>query len=212
MPIESECRYLKDAEWSRKAFSGSADGGESAENHAERVAHAAASKDKGCVISTFLFEQNAFPCVKCISWFLDKSLAGATFVFACTANEDLRQGMRVRRELGQCPGKPDEDNPRCTLCLQRPALCAQEKNHGQENWGGLQFYHRSLDQHHSDRGHSRDIAQPASAQRRIRIAKTGRSGGLRWCRIQHIRRNNSLLETSETRPDRWLFRQNSGTR
>lgn len=87
MPIESECRYLKDAEWSRKAFSGSADGGESAENHAERVAHAAASKDKGCVISTFLFEQNAFPCVKCISWFLDKSLAGATFVFACTANE-----------------------------------------------------------------------------------------------------------------------------
>ena len=87
MPIESECRYLKDAEWSRKAFSGSADGGESAENHAERVAHAAASKDKGCVTSTFLFEQNAFPCVKCISWFLDKSLAGGTFVFACTGNE-----------------------------------------------------------------------------------------------------------------------------
>ena len=55
MPIESECRYLKDGEWSRKAFSGSADGGESAENHAERVAHAAASKDKGCVTSTFLF-------------------------------------------------------------------------------------------------------------------------------------------------------------
>jgi hypothetical protein len=87
MPIESECRYLKDGEWSRKAFSGSAGGGESAENHAERVAHAAATKDKGCVISTFLFEQNAFPCVKCIDWFLDKSLAGGTFVFACTANE-----------------------------------------------------------------------------------------------------------------------------
>jgi hypothetical protein len=87
MPIASECRYLKDGEWSRKAFSGSADGGESAENHAERVAHAAASKDKGCVTSTFMFAQNAFPCVKCISWFLDKSLAGGTFVFACTANE-----------------------------------------------------------------------------------------------------------------------------
>ena len=28
MPIEFERRYLKDAEWSRKAFAGSADGGE----------------------------------------------------------------------------------------------------------------------------------------------------------------------------------------
>ena len=94
-----------------------------------------------------------------------------------------------------------------TGCLQRPALCAQEENHGQENWGGLQFYHRSLDQHHSDRGYSRGIAQLAGAQRRIRVSETGRSGALRWCRVQHIRRKNSLLETSETRPDLWLFRQ-----
>ena len=89
MPIETECRYLKDGEWSRKAFSGSADGGESAENHAEPVAHTAASKDKLCVTSTSLFEQNAFPCVKCISWFLDKSLAGGTFVFACTGTREF---------------------------------------------------------------------------------------------------------------------------
>ena len=145
MPIESECRYLKDAEWSRKAFSGSADGGESAENHAEqRVAHAAASKDKGCVTSTFLFEQNAFPCVKCISWFLDKSLAGGSFVFACTGNEGF-----YAKECGFVASstallKARRNNPRYTLCLQRPALCAQEKNQFRK-WGRLQFYDRSLD-------------------------------------------------------------------
>ncbi len=86
MPINSECKYLKSGAWSKNSYSGSANGSESPENHAERLAWSEAAAKTTGTNNTYLFEQNAFPCAKCISFFLSKSLAGGTYVFACTAN------------------------------------------------------------------------------------------------------------------------------
>lgn len=88
--IDSVCRYLNGAAWSGKTFSGSASGGESAESHAERVAYTAAKSAAATAhvaTTTFMFEQNAFPCFNCICHFLNESQSGRTFAFACTGNE-----------------------------------------------------------------------------------------------------------------------------
>ncbi len=87
MTVSSDCSYrVKDTDDWAKGSSG--DGQLGGKSHAEQTAYQATLyKSDGA--KKFKFIQNAFPCYKCLDFFLLKSVAGASFVFECTENHGL---------------------------------------------------------------------------------------------------------------------------
>ena len=81
MGVQCQGYHLKGQNW-KAGKATEADLGAADDKHAERAAYASMSG----LATSFLFDQNDFPCEKCVSFFLRESLGGKSFVFKCTGN------------------------------------------------------------------------------------------------------------------------------
>lgn len=81
MGVQCQGYHLKGANW-KAGKATEAELGAADDKHAERAAYATMSG----LSTSFLFDQNDFPCEKCVSFFLRESIGGKSFVFKCTGN------------------------------------------------------------------------------------------------------------------------------